>query len=202
MDFKPWAKHPALTEQRLATVAAIMRDVRNKAADLHDAAEGDNAWSRGCRVYARTCFALRRSAAEFDWLSVLPESEALRFTFAVGRVPLKFYRGDASDAPGHCKIMSDAEAAAQQLLLDLGEIPDDGHLLRLVVESDSEGRTLTVTLIELDKAGALTGKYVIPSISGTDVIPALARGIDPGPPQIQPLPRVEDRKRRSEGNGE
>jgi hypothetical protein len=202
-DFEPWVKYPALTKKRLSLVAATMRDVRDATVLLHDTDSGDNAWSLGCRVYARTCFTLRRSAGQFDWLSVLHENEALRFTFAVGGVPLKFYRGDIEGAPGHCKVMSDAEAAAKQLLLDLGEIRDDGRLLRLVVAAGSDGRTLNVTLTELDKTGRLTGKYVIPFDAESDTLPALPPAVDPGPPPIQPLRQADTggQQKRREGNG-
>jgi hypothetical protein len=184
-DFEPWAKYPGLTKKRLSAVASFMRDARNGAIPLHDPNSGDSAWSLGCRIYARTCFALRKQSEINDWLSVLQESEALRFTFSIGRVPLKFYRGDVGDAPGHCKVISDAESAARQLLLDLGEIALDDLLLRLVVKTDLQGRTIGVVLTELDNAGRLTGQYSIPfDDDGQSALPALSPGIDPGPPPL------------------
>jgi hypothetical protein len=79
-DFIPWIKYPALTQKRLVWVAVKMRDARDGAAELHDPKSGDNAWSLGCRVYARTCFMFRKSAEGLDWLEVIKENEALRFT--------------------------------------------------------------------------------------------------------------------------
>jgi len=191
-DFEPWMKYPPLTRQRLSALAGVMREVREKAVPLHDPHAGDNPWSLGCRIYARTCFALREFSAKHDWLAILPENEALRFTFSIGRVPLKFYRGDVGDAPGHCKVLSDAEALAKQLLLDLEGIEVGDRLLRLVVAGkDVEGQAVSVILTELDKGGKLTGKYLIPfdADEGT-ALSMLAPGIDPGPPSVQPLPQA------------
>jgi hypothetical protein len=184
-EFEPWAKYPGLTKGRLSAVASLMRDVRDTALSVHEPDAGDNAWSLGCRVYARTCFTLRRQSEANDWLDVLQEAEALRFTFSIGRVPLKFYRGDVGDAPGHCRVVSDAESAAQQLLLDLGEIALDDRLLRLAVTTDTQGRTLGVVLAEMDKTGRVTGQYSIPfDDDGQNAVPALSPGIDPGPPPL------------------
>ena len=162
-----------------------MRGVRDTALSVHEPDAGDNAWSLGCRIYARTCFTLRRQSEANDWLDVLQEAEALRFTFSIGRVPLKFYRGDVGDAPGHCRVVSDAESAAQQLLLDLGEIALDDRLLRLAVTTDTQGRTLGVVLAEMDKTGRVTGQYSIPFDDDVqNAVPALSPGIDPGPPPL------------------
>jgi hypothetical protein len=200
--FEPWVKYPPLTKKRLSVIGVLIRDTRDKTVLLHEPEEGDNAWSLGCRVYARTCAQFRKASTQFDWLSILQESKALRFTFAAGGVPLKFYRGDVGDAPGRCKVISDAEAAAQQLLFDLGELQDDDRLLRLVVEADSDGKTTTVTLAELDKSGRLTGKYVIPFDVEADALPALPPAVDPGPPPIMPLPQKDanQEEKRREGN--
>jgi len=202
-NFEPWAKYPALTKQRLSAIAVAMRDVRDQTVPLHDVAAGDNAWSLGCRIYARTLFALRRASETREWLTILPESEALRFTFAIGGVPLKFYRGDVEDAPGHCRIISEAESLARQLLLDLEGIAIEDRLLRLVVDTNAEGSTLSVTLIEMDKSGRLTGRYSIPfDADGERAISILPPGVDPGPPSIRPLASIDqdEEKKRGERN--
>jgi hypothetical protein len=107
---------------------------------------------------------------------------------------LKFYRGDAAD--GHCKIISDAEEAAKQLALDLGQLPDGEHLLRLVVATSDSGRMSNVTLIELDKNNKLTGRYIIPFHADTGTLPALPPPVDQGPPPITPVHETEKRKDR------
>jgi hypothetical protein len=205
IDFEPWLKYPGLTRERLSSVAVVMRQVRDNAVLLHDPAGGDSQWSLGCRVYARTCFTLREFAKKHDWLAVVEENEALRFTFSIGRVPLKFYRGDVEDAPGHCRVISEAESIARQLLLDLDGIAVEDRLLRLVVAVSGDGQTQSVTLTELEKGGALTGKFVIPfDEEFADTRTILPPGVDPGPPPIQPRDRIsneeENRDKRKERN--
>ena len=89
--FDPWTRYPPLTKERLSIVANTIRDVRREAVTLHDLAAGDNEWSLGCRVYARTCHALTLAADRHEWLTILPEDEKpLRFAFAIGSVPSAF----------------------------------------------------------------------------------------------------------------
>lgn len=192
-EFEPWLKYPGLTQERLSTVAAILRDTRSETIRLHDAAGGDSAWSLGCRIYARTCHALTAAAEKHDWLTIVPEKESLRFTFAVGGVPLKFYRGDVGDPPGHCRIVSEAEEAQRQLCLDLEGINTHDRLLRLVVEANSEGLTSSVTLIEMAKNGKPTGQYTIPSDArASKTVPIQHKAIDLPPVHLEPLGAEEE----------
>src|ERR1035438_2927788 len=98
-NFEPWIAYPHLTQQRLLAVAVVIRRARNETLSLYDPIGGDNSWSHGCRAYARTCHALREAAKEFQWLRILPEFESLRFTFAIGTVPIRFYRGLPDERP-------------------------------------------------------------------------------------------------------
>ncbi|MGA2722922.1 MAG: hypothetical protein ABSG79_10970 [Bryobacteraceae bacterium] len=186
-ELKPWLKYSALTEERLSILANVIRNTRDQTIPLHDAAAGDNEWSLGCRIYARTCHALRSAAETYEWLTILPEKEALRFTFAVGMVPLKFYRGDVGDPPEHCCIVSEAEAYSRQLLLDLEGIEIEDRLLRLVVETGIGGFALNVTLVEMEKTGSPTGKYTIPfNMEAGQAIPLQPKPVDLPPMQLEP----------------
>ncbi|WP_373514601.1 hypothetical protein [Persicitalea sp.] len=78
--FEPWVAYPPLTQVRLSAIATILRDVRQKTADKHEAEDGDSEWSLGCRIYSRSCFAIRQAAANCDWLTILPEKEGLPTT--------------------------------------------------------------------------------------------------------------------------
>ncbi len=89
-EFIPWKKYPELTQERLATVAALIRAVRENAAGLHDPKAGDGAWGLGCRAYERMCFAIEKACETHSWLTIVPEKEKpLRFTFAIGHVPFR-----------------------------------------------------------------------------------------------------------------
>ena len=78
VPFEPWIKYPALTAERLAVIANIIRITRQTTVLLHDQEGGDNEWSLGCRAYARTCHAIREAANQYSWLTVLPEDDRVR----------------------------------------------------------------------------------------------------------------------------
>jgi hypothetical protein len=79
-SFKPWIAYPPLTEVRLSAIATILRDVRQEAVAKHEPDSGDSEWSLGCRIYSRSCFAIKQAAKSYDWLTILPELEVLRFS--------------------------------------------------------------------------------------------------------------------------
>src|SRR6267378_5374948 len=92
--FEPWTKYPSLTQDRLIIVANLIRDVRHEAVLAHEPGRGDTNWGLGTRVYERTCFKLTSVAPEYsEWLFILPETKGLQFSFAIGSVPFRFYRG-------------------------------------------------------------------------------------------------------------
>jgi len=143
--FKPWLKYPELTPERLSMVAALIREVRDHAALLRDPASGDRPWGFGCRAYERTCFAIEEAAKRNPWLTILPDKEKpLRFTFSIGHVPMRFYHGAPDDPPNRYLAVSYMEIHQRQQALDFGlQIPKDG-ILRIAVETDSNGRASCV----------------------------------------------------------
>src|SRR5277367_815151 len=100
ITFEPWLYYPSLTKERLVAVATLMRAARDGAVLLHDPEAGDTRWSLGCRIYDRIRGQIRKARLAMLWLSVIPESHPLRFTFTIGDLPLKFYKGEAEDVPG------------------------------------------------------------------------------------------------------
>src|SRR6266702_4537286 len=118
-SFEPWVAYPPLSVDRLSVVAAILRQVRHDAVALHEPEAGDSPWSLGCRTYSRTCYELKAAASKYDWLTIVPESEALTFTFAIGSIPFKFYRGSPEDPPSRLLAMTYGELRHQQLALDI-----------------------------------------------------------------------------------
>ena len=49
-----------------------------------------------------------RPPTNYDWLGVIVENDKpLRFTFTVGNIPVKFFHGEADEAPGHYCTASD-----------------------------------------------------------------------------------------------
>ena len=205
---KPWEIHPQLTDARLRVIGLIIRDTRRQAVDsVYDARRGDSGWGVGCVVYERTCFALSTAAGTkpySDWLSVV-EQDGLKFSFAVGGVPLRFYRGvpDRS-APGRTLRVRAPELEAQQLsFLDAEE--DEANLIcRLVIEVEDTGYVSRVAFARVDRDGALRDVWVIPHEGEAVVLPfdGAVPPVDVEPPVVRPtreeraqaMPKEERRK--------
>jgi hypothetical protein len=114
----PTEIHPGLTEERLCIIGNIIRERSHAAALKHLPSEGDNTWVLGCRRYQWIRIAIL-GAAEVEhkeWLSIVEDGSAgTHFVFAVGNVPIRFYRGDPEDAPAKTIDCSPIEEAAMQL---------------------------------------------------------------------------------------
>jgi hypothetical protein len=194
IPFEPWIAYPSLTLDRLTTVAALMRDTRNSTVLLHDESAGDSSWSLGCRIYSRTIANISREAASTPWLDVLPETHTLRFTFAIGSVPMKFYKGEPEDVPGRSQVRSYAELRQLSLAFEMEGIAPT-HVLRLAVESDSFHNTSAITLVEVDEAGEPTRIFDIP-LSVANVLVMQTKPIDVAPPKLEVIATpVEDTAR-------
>ena len=119
ITFEPWLYYPSLTKERLVADATLMREARDGAVLLrNDPEAGDTRWSLGCRIYDRIRAHIRKARLAMPWLSVIPESHPLRFTFTIGELPLKFYKGEAADVPG--KILVGSFAELRQMRLAFG----------------------------------------------------------------------------------
>lgn len=117
---QPWELNPALTEPRLKQLAALIREVRDSVVDLHDDVLGDSARSTGLRAYECCRNQIIRSAAVWEWLSIVKDDG--KFTFAIDSVPVRFYRGQPSN-PEERRLIPCVDALRQMSLLseDVGE---------------------------------------------------------------------------------
>ena len=201
LDFEPWTRYAPLTQARLSTVANMIRDVRRETVLLHEPTNGDSEWSLGCRVYSRTCHVLRVAAREYSWLTILEDDKLLRFAFAIGSIPIRFYHGEADDPPNHYLMTTYAELHQQQLALELGMVLLKDQILRLAVETDATRQVSNVTLVEMDEAKSLTGTYNIPfDIELGNVTPLQSKGVDLPPLTLEPLKKdAEKREKRDAG---
>jgi hypothetical protein len=198
--FEPWAKYPPLEKDRLIAIANILQTVRHEAVLLHEPDAGDNAWSLGCRVYVRECRAVRAAAEKYTWLKILDEAEPLRFTFAIGTIPVRFYTGEAEGAPGRYLERTYAEAHQQQLAFQIGGLRLIDSVLRFAVETDANGEVENVFLIEMDTAGNVTESYRIPlNGQAVNVTPLQPKPIELGPPQVEPLAAEETEAKENNG---
>jgi hypothetical protein len=143
---------------------------------------------------------LRDAAAKYDWLTIVDEAEPLCFTFAIGSVPFKFYRGSPADPPGRLLEMTFGELRQQQLVFDIEGIRIIDKILRVAIETYSNGETATISVVEMDKGGVVTGTYTIPAeIEVSNVMPLQAKPVDLPAPTLEP---IEDSQEKEEENGE
>jgi len=202
MDFEPWRKYPDLAQDRLSILATIIRDVRHGVVMLHEPAAGDGPWSLGCRGYERTCAAIKKAALTYSWLRILPEISPLGFSFAIGNVPFRFYRGNPEELPYHYQFKSYGEIHHLQycLALDNGFHEIDG-VLRLAVETDGSSEVAAVTLVEVDSGGNPRDSYQIPfDEGGSNVVPIQTPPVDLPPVVAEPL-KKEDEKQKEKRKG-
>jgi hypothetical protein len=197
LDFEPWTRYTPLTQERLSVIANIIRDVRRETVLKHEPENGDSEWCLGCRVYSRTCHGLRSAVRQYDWLTILEDDQALRFGFAIGSVPFRFYHGGADDPPSRYLMMTYSELRQQQLALDLGVVILKDQILRLAVETDATRQVSNVTLVEMDEAKNLTGTYSIPfDIEPGNVTPLQSKGVDLPPLTLEPLMKDEEKREK------
>jgi hypothetical protein len=186
--FEPWTRYPSLTAERLSVVGYILRQTRHDTANLHEVENGDNEWSLGCRAYARSCFALQAATTQFSWLSILPEFERLRFTFAIGSIPIRFYRGLPDDPPARYLVASYAELHQQQLALTIDGLPILPKTLRIAVETGAMHEVSNVILVELEEDGTPIAQYtILASVGISNIVPMQAEPITLPAPTLEPI---------------
>jgi hypothetical protein len=200
-DFYPWERYPELTTDRLSLVACIIRDARARCAELHEPEEGDAAWDFGCRCYSRTCFGIDKASLKNSWLTIPKDTEKpLRFCFAIGHVPFRFYRGDPDDPPSRYLAVNYPELRERQLGLDLGVAVPVDSVLRFAIEADNTGRASRVSLVELDELGELTGVYQIPFEAARPAIVLRTKPIETPPAIAEPVkPKKKKEARKNFG---
>jgi hypothetical protein len=199
-NFEPWQKYHDLAKDRLSIVATIIRDVRHGVVLLHEPAQGDGPWSLGCRAYERICAALRKAAIKYSWLRILPEASTLGFSFAIGNVPFRFYRGNPDEPPSHYQFKSYGEIHHLQLCLalDTGFHDMDG-VLRLAVETDDTTEVSAVTLVEMDNGGNPRESYQIAFDEGdSNVVSIQTPPVDLPPVIAEPLKKEDGEKRKKD----
>jgi hypothetical protein len=195
-DWKPWTDYPEVKEEYLSIVANIIRQARKETLKLYDPVRGDNSWSHGVRAFVWSKFGLIEGSKAYPWLSLLDEVPRLRATFAICGRPFRFYRGIPEEPPSNYLSTTFAEIRQLQWVLKLdgdGLRPID-RILRIAVETDEQGETTDITLVEVDEVGNVTNSYAIPpAVAKSNVIPAHAPAIDVQPPVVDPK-KTEDQK--------
>jgi hypothetical protein len=112
----------------------------------------------------------------------------------VGHIPVRFFHGEADDAPGHYCTVTGIEANQIQLALQIDGIELTGQLLRLAVVTDVAREVNKVVLVELtSETGLPTGVYEIPfDLTPHNVIQLQSKPIDLPPLELEALPTKEE----------
>ncbi len=194
---KPSDLHPALTDYRLRIVGQLIRDARHKAVLRHDTSIGDNAWVLGVSGFNCCCYAIASAVERYkEWLSVI--EDGLHFVFAIGGVPLRFYRGEPDDAPKRTLARNFPEVQAHQIALLFPDQETPKHdALRFAVETDEFGEVSQVTLVQVDVALNPVGEgWVILAQEETGKVaqfPSREEGKDLGPPNVDSQQKPEEK---------
>ncbi|MCH1928757.1 hypothetical protein L9G16_01025 [Shewanella sp. A25] len=143
----PWDIAPGLTPERIKRVASLIRSVRDDVIDLHDEELGDTARATGLRAYE--CCRQQIIWATFDsenwpWLGIIKDDG--RFTFSIGGIPVRIYRGSPK-SPGKRRQIACPEAHRQMTFLfeDIGESSYIRWLFAIEVDADRYVERITLT---------------------------------------------------------
>jgi hypothetical protein len=189
---RPSYVHPDLTEERLQALATFFASTRSAVAALHDPLAGDDAWALGCRGFARwrNLLVSKSQSGEWPWFQVLDPSK--RFIFAIGSVPVRFYRGNTKRAPSRTLVQSAQELAQLSLAFSMEEVQYRELSWRFAIETDFLGEPSKVVFAALAKDdGAVVYHWAIPFDKVDVVVKLDVRDEDmielPAPSVVVPL---------------
>lgn len=136
--------HQDLQEERLLSLAQFFASTRSAVVSLHDPLAGDDAWSLGCRGFARwrNLLIQKAKSCEWPWLGIVNPRK--KFIFSIGSVPVRFYRGKI-DRPPYRTLASNA-LELTQLSLAFATEPEQYRDLkwRFAIETDFLGEPSAV----------------------------------------------------------
>ncbi len=187
----PWDVHADLTEERLSAVARLIARGRNDALESNNTSIGDNGWTLGSCAFQYGRYRIREAAQSlgFEWLKIIDGS--LRFIFAIGRIPVRFYRGLADEPNDRTKSQSFNDL--RQLSFDFDkdiEISDE-KFYRFAVETDDDGSIMAIKFIVFDEFSPPYVIWEVPLGVKVPTIFSVVSDVDEGvelPPPVVGLP--------------
>lgn len=160
---KPSDFHPDLKEEDIIKVAQLITSAYEEAVDHMLEDKGDTNWGLGCRRYEWARQNIRQAAGtlEHPYLTIL-EDDGNKFTFLVGRVPVRFKRGESENMDK--KVFTQYRVEAAQLsLLSFSGISDPCELSwRMVMEVDSFGDVIRAVFIGATESGFVKCFWEVP----------------------------------------
>lgn len=188
---RPWDIHPALQEERLVTVAEILKSVRQDALPYHDPEVGDTPWGLGTRVAERTWHALRSAAEDLPWLDIIDPGK--HFVFSIGGVPFRFYRGLPEKPNPRTLLRHFPEITQHQTAFEFFQAHND-YIWRFAVETDANGDVFRIVVAQMSEAGDVKTKWDVPLEGKVSLLSAVTdakpQGVELPPPVISGKKRL------------
>lgn len=144
---EPWTIHPDLRRDRLVALGQLIQKGRNDALDRHDPEVGADSWTLGCNAFQFQRYQISKAVADgrFTWLSLIDPSK--QFIFAIGIVPVRFYRGEAEEPTSRTIRQAYLELSQLSLFPVDAEAREYAH--RLAVETDIDGGVTSIKYVAM-----------------------------------------------------
>jgi hypothetical protein len=157
---QPWEAHPDLTPARLMYISRMFSREWRRSKRSHRPRLGDRAWGFGAKINERLRHALALASHQNTWLRLVIRD--LHFVFAVGEVPVRFYRGRSRIAKENFMRRRRAELSQQQLAFPEAMGGPLECLYRFVIEGDVDGPAPEIYLVQINaKSGVITEAWPI-----------------------------------------
>jgi hypothetical protein len=189
MSGSPWEYHADLSADRLGFIGQLFHDVRAEVADVHLPDSGDDNYVLGTRgwTWCKNRLLDLATTKEQPWLSIV---DPQRPTFAIGSIPVGFYRGEP-DRP-HSRTLRQSNLELKQQTLGLGADAEQVLTWRVATPLDFEGRPSEVALVGFNAGGQPEVYYPIPTESKAPTLRVVDR--PPEPPTGVPAPVIRIRR--------
>lgn len=161
---KPWDVNQDLTQERIIELANFIVSVRAEVIEMHDEELGDTRLSLGIRAYecCRIRLIVLSESKKYPWLSIItPEG---RFTFCIGKTPVRFIRHDPKELP-HKKLIASPEAKKkfwEQSLFPEYKCEDSEIRWFFVIDSYYKHPADMVYFVGYDKSGEIRSQWTVP----------------------------------------
>lgn len=155
--------HPDLAEDRLQLLAQFFAETRAAIVELHEPLKGDDTWSLGCRGFARwrNLLTVKANSGEWPWLRIINPGK--KFIFAIGAVPVRFYRGQLHKAPARTLAHTFEELAQLSLAFPADEADLRNLKWRFAIATDYLGLPSSVIFAGLSSEdGKVAHHWEIP----------------------------------------
>lgn len=161
---KPWDVNQDLTQERIIKLANFIVSIRAEVIEMHDEELGDTRLSLGIRAYecCRSRLIALSESEKYPWLSIItPEG---RFTFCIGKTPVRFIRHDPKELP-HKKLIASPEAKRkfwEQSLFPGYKCEDIEIRWFFVIDSYYKHPADMVYFVGYDKSGDIRSQWTVP----------------------------------------